>query len=97
MSNEKLLDTLRSPHVSEKASRAQEQNQYVFEVASTATKQDVKAAVEHLFNVKVEGVQMVNIRGKRKTFRFRPGVRSDLRKAYVRLADGASIDLGASA
>jgi len=97
MSNERILDTLRAPHISEKAARAQEQNQYVFEVASTATKHDVKAAVEHLFNVKVIGVQMLNIRGKRKTFRFRQGVRSDLRKAYVRLAEGSSIDLSASA
>ncbi len=97
MSNERVLDTLRAPHVSEKASRMQEQNQYVFEVASTATKQDVKAAVEHLFSVKVIGVQMVNIHGKRKTFRFRQGVRSDLRKAYVRLAADSSIDLSASA
>lgn len=91
-------DILRAPVVSEKTARMQELgNQYVFVVASTATKQQVKAAVETIFSVKVDGVTVVNIKGKNKSFRFQPGRRSDRRKAYVRLADGQSIDLSVKA
>lgn len=97
MSSEKILNVLRAPHISEKAARVQEANQYVFEVASDATKADVKAAVEQLFSVKVAAVNVVNVKGKNKTFRFRSGSRGDWRKAYVRLADGQSIDLAAKA
>ena len=68
-------------------------NQYVFEIAKTATKADVKAAVEKIFDVKVEAVNVVNVKGKSKTFKFRQGRRSDWRKAYVTLADGQSIDV----
>ena len=95
--NERLLGVLRAPRISEKSARLAESNQYVFEVASTATKADVKAAVEQLFSVKVEAVNVVNAKGKTKTFRFRSGRRSDLRKAYVRLAEGQSIDVMAQA
>ncbi len=97
MSSEKILNVLRAPHISEKAARVQEANQYVFEVASDATKADVKAAVEQLFSVKVAAVNVVNVKGKQKTFRFRSGSRGDWRKAYVRLAEGQSIDLAAKA
>ncbi len=97
MSTERLLQVLRAPRVSEKTARLQADNQYVFEVATTATKIDVKSAVEHLFSVNVVGVQIVNIKGKQKVFRGRRGKRSDLRKAYVRLAQGQSIDLGGTA
>ena len=93
MSNEKILGVLRAPRVSEKTARLQEVNQYVFEVASDATKADVKAAVEQLFSVKVEAVNVVNVKGKVKNFRFRAGRRSNLRKAYVKLAEGQSIDV----
>ena len=93
--NEKLYTVIRAPHVSEKAARAQEHNQYVFEVAADADKADVKAAVEALFNVKVAAVNMVNVKAKTKTFRFRPGSRSGWRKAYVQLHEGQSIDLTA--
>ncbi len=96
MSNERLLSVLVAPRVSEKTARIQaDQNQYVFEVATTATKQDVKAAVEALFKVKVEGVQVLNVKGKTKGFRGRTGKRADWRKAYVTLADGQSIEFGA--
>ncbi|MDC8011531.1 50S ribosomal protein L23 [Tahibacter soli] len=95
--NERLLGVLRAPRISEKSARLAESNQYVFEVASTATKADVKAAIEQLFSVKVEAVNVVNAKGKTKTFRFRSGRRSDLRKAYVRLAEGQSIDVMAQA
>lgn len=95
--NERLLNVLRAPRVSEKSARLAEFNQYVFEVASTATKADVKAAIEQLFSVTVEAVNVVNAKGKTKTFRFRSGRRSDQRKAYVRLAEGQSIDVMAKA
>ena len=97
MNNEKILAVLRAPLVSEKTARLQEINQYVFEVASTATKADVKSAVESLFNVTVEAVNVMNVKGKNKTFRFKAGRRGDWRKAYVRLAAGQSIDVMAKA
>jgi large subunit ribosomal protein L23 len=97
MSN-RLYDILKAPVVSEKTARLQEQgNQYVFEVRPDATKADVRAAVEKLFSVKVENVTVLNVKGKNKSFKFQPGRRSDRRKAYVRLAEGQSIDLGAKA
>jgi len=94
MSTEHILSVLRSPLISEKAARQQESsNQYVFEVAQGATKADVKAAVEHLFSVSVLAVNLVNVKGKAKSFRARLGHRGDWRKAYVRLAEGQSIDV----
>ena len=94
MSQEKILTVLRAPHISEKTARLQElSNQYVFEVSQEATKADVKAAVESLFDVKVADVNLLTVKGKRKTFRFRAGRRGDWRKAYVKLAEGQSIDV----
>ena len=93
-----LYEVIRAPRVSEKTARLQEvSNQYVFEVATTATKADVKAAIEQIFDVKVESVNVVNVKGKQKAFRSRMGRRSDWRKAYVKLADGQSIDVTAKA
>jgi large subunit ribosomal protein L23 len=97
MSSEKILGILRSPHISEKTTRVQEANQYVFEVAGDATKAEVKAAVEQLFSVTVENVNVLNVKGKTKSFKQRAGRRGDWRKAYVRLADGQSIDVMAKA
>jgi len=98
MIKNRLYDVLKAPVVSEKSARLQElSNQYVFEVAQHATKADVREAVEQLFSVKVDNVTVVNLKGKKKTFKFQPGRRSDRRKAYVRLAEGQSIDLGAKA
>lgn len=98
MKNERLLQVLIAPRVSEKTARIQaDHNQYVFQVATTATKQDVKLAVEELFKVKVDGVQVMNVKGKTKGFRGRSGRRSDWRKAYVTLAEGQSIEFGAQA
>ncbi len=94
MSSEKILDVLRSSHVSEKSARLQElSNQFVFEVSRDATKADVKAAVEALLEAKVESVNILTVKGKRKTFRFRAGRRGGWRKAYVTLAEGQKIDL----
>ncbi len=97
MNNERILDTLRAPHISEKSARLAEHNQYVFVVAPAATKADVRAAVEKLFDVKVEQVNLVNTKGKVKAFRQRAGSRQGKRKAYVRLAGGQTIDVSAKA
>ena len=93
--NQRFLSVLRAPHISEKSTRVSEHNQYVFAVAPGATKADVKSAVEKLFDVNVVSVNMANIKGKLKMFRFKPGRKADVRKAYVRLAEGQSIDVAA--
>ena len=96
--NEKVFSVLLAPRISEKTARLQEvSNQYVFEVSNDATKADVKVAVEQLFDAKVESVNVVNVKGKNKSFRNCTGRRGDWRKAYVRLADGQSIDVSAKA
>ena len=98
MSTTNAYEVIRAPRVSEKTARLQEvSNQYVFEIAKTATKADVKAAVEKLFDVKVEAVNVLNVKGKNKSFRNRTGSRGSWRKAYVRLADGQAIDVTAKA
>ena len=92
-SKERLMQVLVAPHVSEKAARASEQgNQMVFRVARNATKPEIKAAVELMFEVKVDAVQVVNVMGKAKRFGGRKGQRSDWKKAYVKLAQGQTID-----
>lgn len=83
---------LLAPVVTEKSTRAAEQNTVTFKVAPDATKPQIKAAVEAVYKVKVEKVNTVKILGKTKAFRGKPGQRSDVRKAYVRLAAGQSID-----
>jgi len=98
MNDAKLYAVIRAPRVSEKTARLQEvSNQYVFEVATEATKADIKVAVEKLFDVKVEAVIVVNVKGKNKSFKNRSGRRGNWRKAYVKLADGQSIDVMAKA
>ncbi len=95
MSMNKLYTTLALPIVSEKSTRVGEQsNQYVFKVAADATKKEVKAAVEKLFDVQVEKVQILNVKGKTKVFRQRQGKRADWKKAYVRVQEGQMIDFG---
>ncbi|MCD9031317.1 50S ribosomal protein L23 [Luteimonas sp. Y-2-2-4F] len=94
MNEAKLYEVIRAPRVSEKTARLQEtSNQYAFEVSKDATKADIKAAVEKLFDVTVEAVNVVNVKGKNKSFRNRTGRRGDWRKAYVKLTDGQSIDV----
>lgn len=97
MNQERLLMVLLSPVVSEKATYAAERQQYTFKVATDATKREIGRAVETLFSVEVEGVQVVNVKGKRKRFGQRRGTRQDWRKAYVRLKEGHSIDFGGGA
>ncbi len=92
MNMERILDVIRAPLVTEKTARLQENNQYVFKVAPDASKPEVKTAIEQLFEVKVESVNLLNVKGKVKTFHSRKGRRSSMRKAYVRLAEGQSID-----
>lgn len=89
---ENLMHVLLGPHVSEKATQvADTHNQVVFRVHRAADKLRVRRAVEKLFDVKVEDVQIVNVRGKRKRVGQRAGVQSNWKKAYVRLAPGSSI------
>lgn len=93
VSKERMLSILVAPHVSEKTARAaQEGNQVVFRVRRDATKPEIKAAVEMMFEVKVSDVNMVNAIGKQKRFGQRLGWRSDFKKAYVRLAPGQTIE-----
>ena len=92
-SKERLMQVLVAPHVSEKAATAAEKgNQVVFRVLRDATKPEIKAAVELMFEVKVDAVNVVNAAGKAKRFGGRPGRRSDTKKAYVKLAAGQAID-----
>ena len=95
MNEERLLKVLLAPHVSEKSNRiAERHNQVTFKVISDATKPEIKAAVELLFKVKVKvkGVTVLNVKGKRKRFGAMFGRRSDWRKAYVSLEAGHEID-----
>lgn len=95
MSQEALYDVVRAPLITEKATLLSERNQVVFKVAPGATKPQIKVAVEKLFNVKVTGVSTLVQKGKVKRVKGRPGRRSDIKKAYVQLAEGQSIDLTA--
>jgi large subunit ribosomal protein L23 len=93
MNPERIYKVLLGPHISEKATIVAEgSEQVVFRVAKDATKPEIKAAVEQLFNVKVESVNVLNQKGKTKRTMRGMGKRSDVRKAYVRLADGSEID-----
>lgn len=86
-------DVIRSPVITEKATMLSEHNKVVFQVAKTATKPQIKAAIEKLFDVKVKSVNTLVTEGKIKVFRGRLGQRSDVKKAVVTLEDGHSIDV----
>ncbi|TEA26650.1 50S ribosomal protein L23 [Candidatus Schmidhempelia bombi] len=91
---ERLLKVLRAPHVSEKASISMEKhNTLVLKVAKDATKKEIKAAVEQLFEVKVDDVNTLVVKGKVKRRGQQIGRRSDWKKAYVTLAEGQNLDL----
>ena len=93
MNEERLMQVLVSPHVSEKSTRLGESsNQVVFKVRPDARKLEIKHAVEKLFNVEVEDVKVLNVKGKRKGNLRQAGRRSDWKKAYVRLKEGHDID-----
>ncbi len=93
MNAERLATVLVGPHISEKSTvLAEEENQYVFKVRTDANKTEIRKAVEMMFEVKVESVQVLNVQGKKKRFRMTMGKRPDWKKAYVRLAEGSTID-----
>ena len=93
LSKERMYQTILSPLETEKATALSERNQVVFKVPLSATKPEIKAAIEGLFGVTVEAVNTLVVKGKTKRFKGRPGQRSDWKKAMVRLAAGQSIDL----
>ena len=93
LSREAMYEIIRSPLITEKATMLSERNQVVFRVAPDANKRDIKAAVEGLFGVTVTAVNTLVQKGKTKKFKGHPGKRSDVKKAFVTLAAGQSIDL----
>ena len=86
-------DLIVAPIITEKGTALSERNQVLFKVRKNATKSQIKAAVERLFDVKVEAVNTLIRKGKTKTFRGVRGTQSDLKKAIVTLAEGQSIDV----
>jgi large subunit ribosomal protein L23 len=93
MREEELYDVIRAPLVTEKSTMVSENNQVMFKVAMTATKPDIKEAVERLFNVKVVVVNTLIRKGKVKRFRGVKGQQSDFKKAIVTLEEGQTIDI----
>jgi large subunit ribosomal protein L23 len=93
LSRAAAYDTILRPIITEKATQASENGQVTFAVPLTATKPEIKAAVEMLFDVNVTAVNTILLKGKSKMFRGRPGRRSDMKKAMVTLAEGQNIDL----
>ncbi|HKM15958.1 MAG TPA: 50S ribosomal protein L23 [Marinospirillum sp.] len=93
MNQERIFKVLLGPHMTEKATLvADKQNQYVFKVASDATKLEIKKAVEKLFDVKVNAVSVLNAKGKTRRTTHGLGRRKGFRKAYVSLVEGQAID-----
>ena len=86
-------DIVLAPHITEKSTMLSENNSVVFKVAGTASKPEIKAAVEALFGVTVTGVNTMMSKGKTKRWKGRPYQRSDVKKAIVTLAEGQSIDI----
>lgn len=86
-------DMLLFPVITEKSTLVAEENKIIFRVPLTATKPDIKEAVENLFKVDVTKVNTILVKGKTKRFRGQPGRRSDFKKAIVTLADGQSVDI----
>jgi len=93
MTDLRHYDVIVSPAITEKSTMASEQNQVIFNVAKKASKPEIKAAVEALFNVKVTAVNTLVRKGKVKRFRGTIGRQGDVKKAVVTLADGHSIDV----
>jgi large subunit ribosomal protein L23 len=93
VSRERAFEIVRAPVVTEKSTMGSEHNQVTFKVAKDASKPEIKLAVERLFDVKVEAVNTLVVKGKIKRFKGRLGRRSDYKKAVVTLAEGQSIDI----
>lgn len=93
MNQERIMNVLLAPHVSEKATMVGELNkQVVFKVIKDANKYEIKQAVEFMFNVKVSAVRTLNVKGKARTFRQKEGRRKNWKKAYISLAEGQDIN-----
>ena len=98
MSLNNLYTTILAPVISEKSNRVGElSKQYVVKVAKAANKEQIKTAVEKLFQVNVENVSVMNVKGKTKSFKMKSGKRPDWKKAYVRIQADQMIDFGTKA
>lgn len=98
MNQERVFKVLLGPHISEKATvLADSKKQFIFKVATDATKLEIKKAVEALFNVKVAGVRTLNVQGKTKRTMRGVGKRNDWKKAYIALQPGQDLDFASSA
>ncbi|MCA1908436.1 MAG: 50S ribosomal protein L23 [Magnetospirillum sp.] len=93
ISKERMFDIIRAPVITEKATMGSEHNQVTFKVPLNASKPEIKAAIEGVFGVKVTAVNTLVAKGKVKRFRGRIGVRNDVKKAIVTLAEGQTIDV----
>lgn len=93
LTKDRMYDIVLAPVITEKATKISEHNQVAFKVALTASKPEIKAAIEGIFGVTVTAVNTVRVKGKAKMFKGRPGQRSDYKKAMVTLAEGQSIDV----
>lgn len=88
-------DIIQYPHITEKATLLSEQGKYIFKVKKDACKESFKAAIENIFKVKVEKVNVMVCKGKTKVFKGKPGKRQDFKKMIVTLEKGQTIDLAA--
>jgi large subunit ribosomal protein L23 len=93
MRQEELYDVIRAPVITEKSTMASENSQMIFKVAMSATKPEIKEAVERLFNVRVKAVNTLVRKGKVRRFRGVKGQQSDFKKAIVTLEEGQTIDI----
>jgi large subunit ribosomal protein L23 len=93
MSKERYYDIIKSPAITEKGTLVSEHNQIVFNVARTATKPEIKAAIEGLFGVKVKAVNTLIRKGKQRRFKGQLAMLSDVKKAYVTLEEGQRLDV----
>lgn len=96
-SEERLYQVVFGPHVTEKTVSGNVSNIHVFKVATDSSKSEIKNAVEVLFEVKVADVRTVNVKGKVKSFGKRKGSRKDWKKAYIKLAEGHTLNVEAEA
>ena len=92
ISNERVYEVIRSPLISEKATFVSQFNHYVFKVAVNSSKPEIKEAIQSIFKVEVKSVNTLNKKGKKKRFRGKVGVRAGIKKAFVKLAEGQTID-----
>jgi len=92
ISNERIYEVIRSPLISEKATFVSQFNHYVFKVAVNSSKPEIKEAIQSIFKVEVKSVNTLNQKGKKKRFRGKVGTRPGVKKAYIKLAEGQTID-----